>query len=84
MATGVQRDKQRKKSATFVDLTTPHGAEITVSEERAASLLNRGPVRFNDQVERKYVPAGEDNTVKTEKSGATPPRTGNRTNTEDR
>lgn len=84
MATGVQRDKQRKKSPVFVDLTTPHGTEITVSEERAQSLLGRGAVRFNDQVERKYVLAGEDNTVKAEKSGANPPRTGNRVNTEDR
>jgi len=84
MASGVQIDKKRVKENPTEELITPHGAEITVTPSRARDLLARPPLRFNDQVERRYVRAGEDPTVTTEAvSKAAPPRTGTRANTEE-
>lgn len=78
---GVSRDKKREKEAPAVELTTPHGAEITVGAKRAKSLLERPPVRFGDGVMRKYVRSGEDNEVEAQPTKALPPRTGTKANT---
>lgn len=80
---GVRIDKKREKELKNVDVTTPHGATVTVTKSRAASLVDRPPVRFGDGTARKYVLGdGEDNDVTEEtQSKAKPPRRGSRTNT---
>lgn len=80
---GVARDKRREKARADVELITPHGAEITVPATRAEQLLARPPIRFVDNVERRYVRAdsGEDIEVGTAVTGAQPPRKGDRQNT---
>lgn len=78
---GIARDKRREKEAPTVDLTTPHGAEITVGAKRAKALLDRPPIRLGDGTSRKYVLDGEDNLVEEPTTGAIPPRQGTKANT---
>lgn len=80
-STGVSINRKREVATKFVDLTTPHGAQITVSENRAAAFLARPGIRLGDGSLRKYVPAGEDPVVHDITTGAMPPRTGNKANT---
>lgn len=78
----VKIDRTRQKEAANVDLITPHGAEITVTQSRANALLARQPLTFADGVWRKYAYAGEDNVVAVgTKTGAQAPRTGSKAST---
>lgn len=79
--TGVSINKKREEPTKYVDLTTPHGAQITVSEKRAETFLARPGIRLGDGSLRKYVEAGEDPVVHDISTGAMKPRTGDRTNT---
>lgn len=78
---GVRIDKNREKEVTDTVLVTPHGAKVTVTKSRAAALVARGPVRFNDGAARVYAPIGESNDYVDVPSSAAPPRKGSRTNT---
>lgn len=80
-STGVNINKTREKPTVYVELTTPHGAQIEVSESRAAAFLARPGIRLGDGSLRKYVPAGEDPVVHDITTGAMAPRTGNKANT---
>lgn len=80
-AIGVSINKKREKPRPEVDLVTPHGAQITVSQQRAETLLERPGVRLGDGGLRKYVEAGEDPLVEELGSGARAPRAGSRDNT---
>lgn len=81
MATGVSINKKREEPVKYVDLTTPHGAQITVSEKRAETFLARPGIRLGDGSLRKYVMAGEDPVAHDIATGAMKPRTGDRNNT---
>lgn len=59
----VNMDRQRRKASKFVDLVSPNGTEITVSEERAENLLARVAVQRGDGTWHKYALAGESTEV---------------------
>ncbi len=81
MAIGVRIDKKREKELADTTVKTPFGTVITVTKSRAAALVARPPVRFNDQVARSYVVGDEDTDNETPiVSKANPPRRGDRTN----
>lgn len=56
---GVRTDKNRRKAPRTVDLVSPNGTEVTVSEDRAEALLARVPVQRGDGTWHKYAPVGE-------------------------
>lgn len=55
---GVTYGKTRKKAPVLVDLVSPTGARITVSEERAETLLNRSPIDLPPNDEGKVLRRG--------------------------
>lgn len=59
----VRNDKTRRKAATVVDLVSPNGSEVTVSEERAEVLLARVPVQRGDGSWHRYAYKGESTEV---------------------
>lgn len=76
----VQIDKRRVKEQADTPLITPHGAQIVVTASRAAALLARPAIRFNDGIARVYSRPGDDNVVEETVSGAKAPRTGDKRN----
>lgn len=78
---GVSINKKREKPLAEVDILTPHGAVITVSAQRAKTLMARPPLRMGDGVARKYVLDGEDNVVDMGTTAARAPRKGSNENT---
>lgn len=82
--TGVSVNRKRERPRAEVDLTTPHGANVTVSAQRAETFLKRPAIRMGDGVLRKYVEGfDQDTEVPAPVTKAQPPRTGTRTNTGD-
>lgn len=51
--------KNRRRPTTYVDMVSPHGAHVTVTEERAVALLSRGAIAFGDGTFRKWARADD-------------------------
>lgn len=64
----VKTDRQRRKASQFVDLVSPNGTEITVSAERAETLLNRVAVQRGDGTWHKYALSGESTEITPEEA----------------
>lgn len=81
---GVTVNRKREKRQKNVEISTPYGSNIVVTESRAATLLKRPPVRLGDGLLRAYKEgADQDTIVEEQQSGAKPPRRGARENTEE-
>lgn len=59
----VRNDKTRVKAPSTVDLVSPNGTEVTVSEDRAEALLKRVPIQRGDGSWHKYARVGESTAV---------------------
>lgn len=74
---GVSYGKSRQRATEFVDLISPTGAHINVSNERAAGLLGRAPIDLPDGTKASYRYANDadekadskSSTGRTERSG---------------
>jgi len=66
----IRTEGTRKKATKFVDLVSPNGTEVTVSEERAAALMARIPVQRGDGTWHQYAAAGESTQVDRSKANA--------------
>lgn len=83
MAIGIRIDKKREKELQDTPITSPHGANLTVTKSRAATLLARPAIRLGDGSARTYKEGHDQDT--NEDTGtvskAVPPRRGDRANT---
>lgn len=83
MAIGVRIDKKRERELKDTAITSPHGANLTVTKSRATALLARPAIRLGDGSARVYKEGHDQDTNETvtEVSKAVPPRRGDRSNT---